>query len=58
MRAIYMYPVIGVSCCKGWVIHPVFKINLLFLFQILVLSYELFISLPFFSHFQDNHQSH
>ena len=31
---------------------------MLFSFQILVLSYELFISLPFFSHFPDNHQSY
>ena len=58
MRAIYMYPVIGVRCCKGWAIHPVFKINLLFSFQILVLSYELFISLAFFSHCPDNRESH
>ena len=54
---VYMYRVIGVRCCKAWVIHPVFKKNLFFSFQILVLSYELFISLPFFSHFPDNRKS-
>ena len=58
MCVIYMCPVIGVRCCKGWAIHPVFKTNLLFSFQILVLSYEPFISLPFFSHFPDNRESH
>ena len=55
MCAIYIYPVIGVRCCKTWDIHPVFE-NMFFLFQILVSLYELFISLPFFSHFPDNHQ--
>ena len=54
---IYTSPVIGVRCCKTWVIHPVLK-TCCFLFQILVLSYELFISLAFFSHFPDNHQSY
>ena len=32
--------------------------NMLFSFQILVLSYELFISLPFFSHYPGDNQSH
>ena len=54
---IYTSPVIGVRCCKTWAIHPVLK-TCLFSFQILVLSYELFISLAFFSHDPDNHQSH
>ena len=54
---IYTCPVIGVRCCKAWAIHPVLK-NMFFPFQILVLSYELFISLAFFSHFPDNHQSY
>ena len=58
MCAIYMCRVIGVSCCKAWVIHSVFEKPVVFLFQILVLSYELFISLAFFSHFPDNHQSY
>ena len=53
-----MCRVIGVSCCKAWVIHPVFEKPVVFSFQILVLSYELFISLAFFSHFPDNHQSY
>ena len=57
MCAIYMCPVIGVRCCKGWAIHPVLK-NMLFSFQILVLSYELFISLPFFSHYPGDRKSH
>ena len=57
MRAIYIYPVIGVRCCKTWDIHPVLK-NMFFSFQILVLSYELFISLPFFSHYPGDNQSH
>ena len=57
VRAIYTCPVIGVRCCKAWDIHPVFE-NIFFSFQILVLSYELFISLAFFSHFPDNHQSY
>ena len=48
---IYMCPVIGVRCCKAWVIHPVSE-------KPVVLSYELFISLPFFSHFPDNRESH
>ena len=55
--AIYTCRVIGVRCCKAWDIHPVFE-NMFFPFQILVLSYELFISLAFFSHFPDNHQSY
>ena len=55
--AIYTCPVIGVRCCKAWDIHPVFE-NMFFSFQILVLSYELFISLAFFSHFPDNRESH
>ena len=54
---IYTCPVIGVRCCKAWAIHPVFE-NMLFPFQILVLSYEPFISLAFFSHCPDNHQSY
>ena len=57
MCAIYTCPVTGVRCCKAWAIHPVLKKHV-FSFQILVLSYELFISLPFFSHYPDNHQSH
>ena len=57
MCAIYIYLVIGVKCCKTWDIHPVLKKHV-FSFQTLVLSYELFISLPFFSHFPDNHQSY
>ena len=32
MCAIYIYPVIGVRCCKIWDIHPVFK-NMFFLFR-------------------------
>ena len=58
MCAIYTCPVIGVRCCKAWVIHPVFEKTCFFPFQILVLLYELFISLAFFSHFPDNHQSY
>ena len=30
---IYMYRVIGVRCCKAWVIHPVFEKNLFFRFR-------------------------
>ena len=48
VRVTYMRHVIGVRYCKAWDIHPVLK-NVFF-FQILVLSYERFISLPFFSH--------
>ena len=55
--AIYTCPVIGVRCCKAWDIHPVFE-NMFFSFQILVLSYELFISLAFFSHYPGDNQSH
>ena len=56
---IYTCPVIGVSCCKAWVIHPVLKKHEFFsFFQILVLSYELFTSLPFFSHYPDNPETH
>ena len=58
MCAIYTCPVIGVRCCKAWDIHPVFEKTCCFSFQILVLSYELFISLAFFSHFPDNRESH
>ena len=54
---IYTCPVIGVRCCKAWDIHPVFE-NMFFSFQILVLSYELFISLAFFSHYPGDNQSH
>ena len=53
-----MCPVIGVSWCKAWVIHPVLKNMNFFRFQILVLSYELFTSLPFFSHYPDNPETH
>ena len=55
--AIYTCPVIGVRCCKAWDIHPVFE-NMFFSFQILVLSYELFISLAFFSHYPGDRESH
>ena len=55
--AIYTCPVIGVRCCKAWAIHPVFEKNV-FSFQILVLSYELFTSLAFFSHYPGDNQSH
>ena len=56
---IYTCPVIGVRCCKAWVIHPVLKKHEFFsFFQILVLSYELFTSLPFFSHYPDNPETH
>ena len=53
-----MCPVIGVSWCKGWAIHPVINTHPLFSFQTLVLSYEPFISLPFFSHYPGDWESH
>ena len=53
-----MCPVIGVRWCKGWAIHPVINIHPLFSFQTLVLSYEPFISLPFFSHYPGDWESH
>ena len=55
--AIYTCRVIGVRCCKAWAIHPVFK-NMSFSFQILVLSYELSISLAFFSHYPGDERGH
>ena len=55
--AIYTCPVIGVRCCKAWDIHPVFE-KMFFSFQILVLLYELFTSLAFFSHYPGDNQSH
>ena len=55
--AIYTCPVIGVRCCKTWAIHPVFE-NMFFSFQTLVLSYEPFISLAFFSHYPGDRESH
>ena len=57
VRAIYTCHVIGVRCCKAWDIHPVLKNKNVFFFQILVLSYERFISLPFFSHYPGDGQS-
>ena len=54
--AIYTCPVIGVRCCKAWDIHPVFE-KMFFSFQILVLLYELFTSLAFFSHYPGDRQS-
>ena len=46
----YTRLVIGVSCCKAWGTHPILKKFVFYFFQILVLSYEPFISLSFFSH--------
>ena len=45
-------------CWKTWAIHPVLKNMNFFRFQILVLSYELFTSLPFFSHYPGDRQTH
>ena len=50
LLATYTCPVIGARCCKVWGTHPVLKNLCFFLFQILILSYEPFISLSFFSH--------
>ena len=57
-HAIYTCHVIGAKCCKAWDTHLVLKTRFFFIFQILISYYEPFISLPFFSHYPGDRQSH